>query len=349
MTEAGQIFALLRSASAAELAKRFNVVDDGVTPATTPQSVTSEVAIDPRGRGIGPSGTQAGQGANATFATAAATILPGSEAESLAPALPDTLAPGQGGAVRPAVSLGHIAPPRSDMLRLLAEGLVSGTVKADGRASARAFPGSGGLGQSAGSGLGGSGLPAGASGGLTGPDRAAAPGMMAAAEQSLSTGARQVTGSEDAHAAPRDAGVRAEAGATTRATDPAALGDEASSTRSADARPASAAEVRGSVAARAGAVAQVAVFAEALLSLIAADGAGRSTSVASGVIFNAAMIPGWPFPSAFAKDGAEGINPKAMLHQLAAAIEGLSRRKRPPPIWQRSVEAMPSCATCASF
>jgi hypothetical protein len=78
------------------------------------------------------------------------------------------------------------------------------------------------------------------------------------------------------------------------------------------------------VAGRAGAAAQVAVFAEALLGLIAADGAGRSTSVASGVIFNAAMIPGWPFPTAFAKDGAEGINPKAMLHQLAAAIEGMS-------------------------
>ena len=323
MTEAGQIFALLRSASAAELAKRFNVVDDGVTPATTPQPATSESAVDPRGRGIGQSGTQAGQGARATLATVAATILPGSETEGLAPTLPDTLAPGQGGAVRPAVSLGHIAPPRSDLLRLLAEGLVSGTVKADGATSARAFPGSGGLGQAFGVGLGGLGLPAGASGGPTGPDRSMVPGTTAAADQSVSAGASQVSGAEKAQAAPRDAGQRAEAGTASRATDALAPGDEASTTGPADARAASA-EARGAVAGRAGAVAQVAVFAEALLGLIAADGAGRSTSVASGVIFNAAMIPGWPFPTAFAKDGAEGINPKAMLHQLAAAIEGMS-------------------------
>lgn len=323
MTEAGQIFALLRSASAAELAKRFNVVDDGATPATTPQPATSESAVDPRGRGIGPSGTQAGQGAKATLATVAATILPGAEAEGLAPALSDTLAPGQGGAVRPAVSLGHIAPPRSDLLRLLAEGLVSGTVKADGTTSSRILPGSGGLGQAVGVGLGGLGLPAGASGGLTGPDRATAPGTTAAADQSLSAEASQVSGAENAQAAPRDLGKRAEAGTASRATDALAPGDEASTTGPADARAASA-EARGSVAGRAGAVAQVAVFAEALLGLIGADGAGRSTSVASGVIFNAAMIPGWPFPTAFAKDGADGINPKAMLHQLAAAIEGMS-------------------------
>lgn len=328
MTEAGQIFALLRSASAAELAKRFNVVDDGVTPAPTPQPVKSEGTADPRGRGNAPSGPQAGQGAHATSATVAATILPGSMAESLAPALPDTLAPGQGGAVRPAVSLGHIAPPRSDLVRLLAEGLLSGAVKAEGSTSARAFPGGGGPGLAVGAGLGSTGLGstglvAGESGAQAGPDRALAPGTAAAIDHGLSTGASQPPGSENAQAAPSDAGRRAEAHAASRATDAPAPGDDASTTGATDARAASA-EARGSVAGRAGAVAQVAVFAEALLGLIAADGAGRSTSVASGVIFNAAMIPGWPFPTAFAKDGADGINTKAMLHQLAAAIEGLT-------------------------
>lgn len=62
------------------------------------------------------------------------------------------------------------------------------------------------------------------------------------------------------------------------------------------------------------------------MSLVDAAGPGRAgaTSLGSGVIFNAAMIPGWPYPSAFARDGAEAINPKALLHRLAAAVEGMS-------------------------
>jgi hypothetical protein len=36
------------------------------------------------------------------------------------------------------------------------------------------------------------------------------------------------------------------------------------------------------------------------------------------------MMPGWPFPTAFARDGAEAINQKALLHRLAGAVEGMT-------------------------
>jgi hypothetical protein len=124
----------------------------------------------------------------------------------------------------------------------------------------------------------------------------------------------------------RDATTRAfgiAAGASAQAAALTAQVDDGSQSASPEARAVTI-EARSSAAGRPASAAQVAAFAEALMSLIPSDNAGRSAPVASGVIFNAAMIPGWPFPTAFAKDGAEGINPKAMLHQLAAAIEGLS-------------------------
>jgi hypothetical protein len=104
---------------------------------------------------------------------------------------------------------------------------------------------------------------------------------------------------------------------TPRAADAAALTVQ---TGAAVATPAGDAV---NVTARTATPAQVA-FAEAVIALIDAAGAGRTGSVASGVIFNAAMIPGWPFPSAFAKDAAEGINPKALLHRMATAVEGMT-------------------------
>ncbi len=62
--------------------------------------------------------------------------------------------------------------------------------------------------------------------------------------------------------------------------------------------------------------------AAALESAVA--GRGQSANIASGVIFNAAMMPGWPFPSALVRDAGGVINDKAILHKLAEQVGKMS-------------------------
>lgn len=324
MTEAGQIFALLRSASAAELAKRFNVFDDGQVQPPAPSPATTEGTVGPRGRGIGAPGTQAGQGASAALAATAASALSGADAEGPVRTFSETQPPGQGGPVRAAVSLGHIAPPRVDVLRLMSEGLQSRVAGGEAVAPAGAFPGTNGSAGAAGFGMGREGLHSAAGGVLAELQTARSPDSAALADAGPSDGSRHTPEADGAKLMSRDAvGGRAAAGAAALTVDVAARLDKAATAGGSEARPASA-EARSSTPGPTGGAAQATAFAEALTALILADGSGRSTSIAAGVIFNAAMMPGWPFPTAFAKDGPDGINPKAMLHQLAAAIEGLS-------------------------
>lgn len=68
------------------------------------------------------------------------------------------------------------------------------------------------------------------------------------------------------------------------------------------------------------------VLAEAVAIALenTAAGKGQAQSVASGVIFNAAMMPGWPFPTALVRDSAVSINDKALLHKLAAQVERMT-------------------------
>lgn len=338
MSEAGQIFALLRSWSAAELAKRFASGDGGAGPPRMDQGAVPLTSF----AGTGAPSGGAGVGAGAAAAVRDILQVQGpADADKTATSLTDLPAALPGGPVRSAVSLGHLAPPRAELARLLAEALMLAepATSADpfGSTGAKAGPmgglaGGGAMGQaglagqvlaalsSADAGLTGEMLSqggtfgAGAAGaddtvGLLRGGPVAGPGGDAALA-SVSVGDRTALARSQASGA-------AEVGLARGVADALAVTEQ---------RQASAAGplAAGQVGAGQVMAGQVTAFAETLTTLLAlADGRGTAT-VASGVIFNAAMMPGWPFPSAFAKDGATAINPKALLHQLAAAVEGMS-------------------------
>ena len=61
-------------------------------------------------------------------------------------------------------------------------------------------------------------------------------------------------------------------------------------------------------------------FANAAATMMAGDAASRS--MANGVILNAAMLPGWPYPSAFAKDGLSTKDAQTARQFFAALNDG---------------------------
>jgi hypothetical protein len=322
MTEASQIFALLRSSSAAELAKRFNAVDDGAMPA--PLASPRSAAEGPRGQLGGGSGTGPGTGPGpggsssppAVGVGGATLAASGSPLPASAAPVPGGLPQDIGGSLRVAVtraalSLGHLSPPRADFVRLvhdasvlgLSQMIVAAGTEARAIATLATSSGAGGAEGPLTSGASPDAIDTGAPFSATRLERGTAD------VRSGLTGGVQAGNQADG-LAPRGAGP---AGATVDSPARAATPETGFAMTQADPRSAPGSGPSAPVA-----------FAEAVLAMLAADGAGRGTSVASGVIFNAAMIPGWPFPSAFARDGAEAINPKAMLHRLAGAIEAMT-------------------------
>jgi hypothetical protein len=317
MTEAGQIFALLRSSSAAKLAKRFGAVDEGAGPAPAPQSSAQtgagSAAGIPRGQGTVPLPTPSGQGAAATLPVAGVgAVLPGSVA-----AVPDEAVRDPGDTlravpIRAAVSLGHLAPPRSNVARLLAEASTLGLARMVVAAATEAQGLAAAVAASAKVETAATVLP----GVVAGPSPTDTPDTQTVkpgADHTQASAAGVGTGSKS-DTAP---------GSTSRIAAGASADAPTASTTLAGVAAAGLAPAEARSAAQLGPAAQIA-FAEAMVAMLAVEGSGRSTSVASGVIFNAAMTPGWPFPSAFARDGAEMINPKALLHRLAGSIEAMS-------------------------
>jgi hypothetical protein len=265
----------------------------------------------------------------------------------------DALAASRPAALRAAFSLANLAPPRADLVRFLAEagatGLnrLPGSGAAGGAELARPGPAPGLAAAAAGlsptdalrPGAVGTGAPVDSDATL--PALVSPATVRAGAALALGLGA---TPPSSAGLPGAGGPLSAEAGAET-APRP---GLATASPSGAAPAPVAAAPSAGPAAATIGADAAGAVpggqnavtqatgdtgrlvtaaqiaFAEAAIALIDAAASGRSGSVASGVIFNAAMIPGWPFPSAFAKDAPEGMNPKALLHRLATAVEGMS-------------------------
>ena len=353
MTEAGQILALVRSASAAELAKRFNQVEDGVSPlALTQGSAGTAGRPDPRA-GLGASlapgaplpgaiqpGPVAGGAVAGPPASSAASDAAGLAATAAALAavdLSETQSLQRTAGLRAAASLAHLAPPRSDLVRLLADAALSGlpgrTVHAGGDAGSASSPArlaaatglvlAYGVGPAEGgvaplrtaAGLSLAGTAASGSHGLMSAPSVGQP-MPAVAESAL-RGGMAATLSDGAVRT----GTLARGGAAATQSAPAADGVHngglsATGPAQAEARGTSSMLVAG---------ASTIAFAETMATLMDAANAGRGgASVASGIIFNAAMIPGWPFPSAFARDGVEMINQKAVLHRLAATVEGMT-------------------------
>ncbi|WP_163850641.1 hypothetical protein [Pseudooceanicola aestuarii] len=66
---------------------------------------------------------------------------------------------------------------------------------------------------------------------------------------------------------------------------------------------------------------QILATAEAT-GLTPPPGGADARGTANLVIFNAAMLPGWPYPTAFARDGAPGS--KAVLQQVGATLAAMS-------------------------
>lgn len=333
MTEAGQIFALLRASSAAELAKRFNAVEPMGPVSGGPAADGTESLPVPHPQGGGATRPQAGQGALATGPAGQAGSLPDPEGGGPVSELEKVLPGLASGPIRAAVALGHLAPARLDAARIMAEGLLAGQAPAadGGEAGGMRLPGP---------------VPTGPGAAAGAAMAAALAGLRGAAEGSQAQGLggqapgldAESAGHSPTPGAPPAAGAAGRAGgADPRTTaslppvpglstvpslaDPGLTGAEAAAL----AAVREGQDARLALATRAAATpVQLAAFAETLASLLDPAGAARSSSVASGVIFNAAMIPGWPFPTAFARDGGEAINPKAMLHRLAAAIEGMT-------------------------
>jgi hypothetical protein len=239
-------------------------------------------------------------------------VLPGSVA-----AVPDEAVRDPGDTlravpIRAAVSLGHLAPPRSDVARLLAEASTLGLARMVVAAATEAQGLAAAVAASAKVETAATVLP----GVVAGPSPTDTPDTQTAkpgADQSQASAAGVGTGSKSDTAPGSSNRIAAGASADAPTASTTLAGVAAGGLAPAEAR----------IAAPLGPAAQIA-FAEAMVAMLAVEGSGRSTSVASGVIFNAAMIPGWPFPSAFARDGAEMINPKALLHRLAGSIEAMS-------------------------
>lgn len=334
MTEAGQIFALLRSSSAAELAKRFNAVEDGFALRPVPVPGGADPAPGP-GQGAGGTGA-GGPGVRGpgipTPLAGVVTVAPGADAGLAEAGRNDPQGPTLTGPIRAALSMGHLAPPRSELARNLADSLLSGLVRSGGAsagASALAAAAAGMVGS-------GQGVVAGDQGAELMAVLSAALGGMGEADLGSSTGRPMLEGGTTGQGgeagqgagAGRSAEGIARHGATT-ATGAGAGGS--GTTTEADRMGESAAPAQGQSETKGAALGprvasgvQLAAFAEAMTAVLDAAGSGRAGTVASGVIFNAAMMPGWPFATAFAKDGAEGVNQKALLHRLATAMEGMT-------------------------
>jgi|GEM_PF-4539631 hypothetical protein len=361
MIEAGQIFALLRSFSAAEVARRFNAPQDGMVLTGRTQSATGGDPGGSRGsvEGRTPSDIEANRASAGRNVGVGAGALGGAAASRPAP---DLMATGPGGAASPdpadqpaalrtgplrmALSLGHLAPPRSDLARLFAEAALTGQPRSGaplpmaGILGAASAPG-GGLTGAAQPGTGQAAKDEGSLPVTPAPrgGRAAAPVPplgIAPTAPAMRTGeavdpvpARTMASPDHqpGRLVPTTAAALAEGRAIPAAVDGKALADAPGGNISDPAAPmGTAAPAADSRPVSPRATAAQLAFAEVVMSLVDVAGPGRAgaTSLGSGVIFNAAMIPGWPYPSAFARDGAEAINPKALLHRLAAAVEGMS-------------------------
>ena len=346
MTEAGQIFALLRSSSAAELAKRFNALAEGglTPPASTPAAgpAGSPGAADPArapGGAFGAGPATPATGGTAPGATAAPGVTQAQQAGPLAAAaLATALDSARGGMMRAAGSLAHLAPPRLDIARLLPSlpmadlARMAATV---GTGTATPLPDKG--------------TPA-TEGSLPGvrsdaavPSRSALPMSGLGSGSPLDPALAQPDGSppalsSDGGTAPGsaarnslggDAALALSSAPATLTSDapPGRASDGPAAPHSADATPDLASATlapRSAGATPAAPGVANAAFAQAMVALLDGAATSQTTLAASGVIFNAAMIPGWPFPSALVRDGGSMINARAMLHQLAAQVERMS-------------------------